>query len=159
MIKIGLLIVAAFVIVYLVNKYNLINRNKENFNNAEDNEEYEIQPSDNSDSNFASTESTEQKLNNNPVDSFPKDTLTAEDLLPIEDPQNKWSQVTPGNNGSISDKNFLDAGYHTGKYGQSLRNANLQLRSEPPNPQSKVSPWLQSTIEPDINRKPLEIGN
>ena len=42
--------------------------------------------------------------------------------------------------------------------GQSLRNANRQLRSEPPNPQVKVSPWLQSTIEPDSNRKPLEIG-
>ena len=28
----------------------------------------------------------------------------------------------------------------------------------PPNPQVKVSPWLQSTIEPDTNRKPMEIG-
>ena len=42
--------------------------------------------------------------------------------------------------------------------GQSLRNANRQLRSEPANPQVKVSPWLQSTIEPDTDRKPLEIG-
>ena len=39
---------------------------------------------------------------------------------------------------------------------QSLRNANLNLRSEPPNPQVKVSPWLQTTIEPDLNRRPLE---
>ena len=39
-----------------------------------------------------------------------------------------------------------------------LRNANLQLRSEPPNPQLKVSPWSQSTIEPDVNRRPLELG-
>ena len=42
--------------------------------------------------------------------------------------------------------------------GESLRNANRQLRSEPANPQVKVSPWIQSTIEPDTNRKPLEIG-
>ena len=41
---------------------------------------------------------------------------------------------------------------------QTLRNANMQLRSEPPNPQVKVSPWLQTTIEPDVNRKPMEIG-
>ena len=41
---------------------------------------------------------------------------------------------------------------------QVLRNANLQLRSEPPNPQVKVSPWLQTTIETDTNRRPLEIG-
>jgi hypothetical protein len=42
--------------------------------------------------------------------------------------------------------------------GQTLRNANLQIRSEPPNPQVAVSPWLNSTIEPDINRRPFEIG-
>ena len=34
----------------------------------------------------------------------------------------------------------------------------MQVRSEPPNPQVKVSPWQQSTIEPDMGRKPLEIG-
>jgi hypothetical protein len=39
-----------------------------------------------------------------------------------------------------------------------LRNPNLQLRSEPPNPQLKVSPWNQTTIESDLNRRPLEIG-
>lgn len=38
----------------------------------------------------------------------------------------------------------------------SLRNANLQLRSEPPNPQTMVCPWMQSTIKPDLERKPLE---
>ena len=55
---------------------------------------------------------------------------------------------------------LLKAGWHIGinTVGQSLRNANLQLRSEPSNPQVKVSPWMQSTIGPDTNRKPLEIG-
>ena len=42
--------------------------------------------------------------------------------------------------------------------GNSLRNANQQLRSEPANPQVKVSPWNQATIDPDVNRKALEIG-
>jgi hypothetical protein len=56
--------------------------------------------------------------------------------------------------------NFLTAGYHIGinTVGQTLRNANRQLRSEPLNPQVPVSPWLQTTIEPDTNRRPLEIG-
>jgi hypothetical protein len=40
-----------------------------------------------------------------------------------------------------------------------LRNANLQIRSEPPNPQMTVGPWNQSTIEPDFMRPPLEIGS
>jgi len=40
--------------------------------------------------------------------------------------------------------------------GQSLRNANHDLRSDPPNPQVIVSPWLNTTISPDLGRRPLE---
>ena len=58
----------------------------------------------------------------------------------------------------IRDQNFLNAGYHVGinTVGQTMK-SQLQIRSEPANPQVKVSPWLQS-IEPDSNRRPLEIG-
>ena len=42
--------------------------------------------------------------------------------------------------------------------GQSLRNANQQIRSEPANPQLYVGPWNNTTIEPDFMRPPLEIG-
>jgi hypothetical protein len=42
--------------------------------------------------------------------------------------------------------------------GNSLRNANLQLRSEPANPQANVGPWNNTTIAPDTMRVPLEIG-
>ena len=40
----------------------------------------------------------------------------------------------------------------------SLRNPNLQIRSEPPNPVTNVSIWNQSTITPDYIRPPLEIN-
>mgnify|MGYP001211492980 CR=1 FL=1 len=40
--------------------------------------------------------------------------------------------------------------------GNSLRNANLQIRSEPPNPRQQVSPWLQATIDPDLTRRQLD---
>jgi len=85
--------------------------------------------------------------------------LTATDLLP-NDNSSQWAQIYPTGEGSLKDRNFLQAGYHIGinTVGQTLRNANLQLRSEPPAPQVKVSPWLQSTIEPDLGRKPFEIG-
>ena len=55
---------------------------------------------------------------------------------------------------------MLDAGFHVGvnTIGQSLRNANRQLRSEPPNPQVQVSPWQMSSIGPDLMRRPLEAG-
>ena len=90
---------------------------------------------------------------------FPKDQLTAEELLP-QDNSSLWAQVNPAGEGSLKDKNFLQSGYHIGinTVGQTLRNANLQLRSEPPCPQVKVSPWAQSTIEPDVSRKPFEIS-
>lgn len=94
-----------------------------------------------------------------PSECYPKDVLTSGDLLP-RDANSLHAQVVPSGQGALADQNFLTAGYHIGinTVGQTLRNANRQLRSEPPNPQSKVSPWNQSTIEPDINRRPLEIG-
>jgi hypothetical protein len=39
--------------------------------------------------------------------------------------------------------------------GQSRKNATYDLRSAPPNPKFVVSPWQNSTIEPDYNTKPL----
>lgn len=94
-----------------------------------------------------------------PKDCFPKDQLTPQELLP-SDANSTWAQVNPCGQGNIGDMNLLTAGHHVGinTVGQTLRNANLQLRSEPPNPQVKVSPWLQSTIEPDTNRRAMEIG-
>jgi hypothetical protein len=91
--------------------------------------------------------------------SFPKEQLSAQDLLP-QDNSSLWAQVNPAGEGSLKDRSFLQAGYNIGinTVGQTLRNANLQLRSEPPCPQLKVSPWIQSTIEPDVSRKPFEIG-
>ena len=86
--------------------------------------------------------------------------LSAQDLLP-QCADSPYAQVIPNGQGSVNDGNLLNAGYHLGvnTVGSSLRNANLQLRSEPPNPQVKVSPWMQTTIEADINRRELEIGN
>jgi hypothetical protein len=86
--------------------------------------------------------------------------LSPEDLLP-KDMNSKWAQVNPAGQGMLMDRNFLDAGHHVGinTVGQTLRNANYNLRSEIPNPQIKVSPWMQSTIDPDVGRKPLEIGS
>jgi hypothetical protein len=90
---------------------------------------------------------------------FPKDTLTPEQLLP-QDNSSTWNQVNPSGEGSLKDRNFLQSGFHIGinTVGQTLRNANLQLRSEPPCPMVKVSPWLTSTIEPDVSRRPFEIA-
>ena len=82
------------------------------------------------------------------------------ELLP-NDSNSQWAQLNPSGKGELANVNLLKAGYHIGidTVGQSLRNANLQIRSEPPNPQLSVGPWNQSTISPDFLRPPLEIGS
>lgn len=95
-----------------------------------------------------------------PNECYPKDTLKSSDLLP-SDVNSVWAQVNPMGQGALGDENLINSGYHIGinTVGQTLRNANYQLRSEPLNPQTPVSPWNQTTIEPDINRRPMEIGS
>jgi len=39
--------------------------------------------------------------------------------------------------------------------GQSLKNASYDIRGTVANPKFSVSPWNNSTIEPDMNLKPL----
>lgn len=92
---------------------------------------------------------------------FPRDRLTADDLLPKDAADSKWARLNPSGTGDIHDQNYLTAGYHIGvnTVGQSMRNANLQLRSEIPNPQNPVGPWMISTIEPDLRPNTLEIGS
>ena len=82
------------------------------------------------------------------------------ELLP-KDTNSQWAQLNPSGKGELANVNLLKAGYHIGidTIGQTLRNANLQERSEPPNPQLSVGPWNQSTIEPDFMRVPLELGS
>lgn len=82
------------------------------------------------------------------------------ELLP-KDSNSQWAQLNPSGKGELANVNLLKAGYHIGidTIGQTLRNANLQIRSEPPNPQLYVGPWNTSTIEPDFMRPPLELGS
>ena len=80
------------------------------------------------------------------------------ELLPRQD--NEFGNMNQNGSGDLQNVNLLRAGYHAGidTVGSTLRNSNLQLRSEPPNPTNKVSPWMNTTIEPDLMRVPLEIG-
>jgi hypothetical protein len=93
-----------------------------------------------------------------PVQCQPRDRLSANDLLPKDAANSTFAQVNPAGQGDTDTKNHLTAGYTIGvnSVGNSLRNANQQLRSEPPNPQLKVSPWMNTTIGPDLGRKALE---
>lgn len=97
-----------------------------------------------------------------PVDeSSPKAIANPNELLPT-DANSQWAALNPVNmnQGSILNGDMLQAGYHIGldTIGQTLKNANLQLRSDPIIPKQEVGPWNQSTYEPDYGRIPLEVG-
>lgn len=94
-----------------------------------------------------------------PAGCYPRDQLTPSELLP-KDNNSVWAEQNPMGPGSLKGKNFLSAGALIGvnTVGQSMRNANLQIRSEPPNPQVAVSIFNQSTITPDVSHRSLEIA-
>ena len=83
------------------------------------------------------------------------------DLLP-KDENSDFAALNPSsmNKGDVLMPDLLQAGHHIGvdTIGQSLRNANLQLRSDPIISKSDIGPWNQSTIEADFGRVPLELG-
>ena len=90
-----------------------------------------------------------------------KEVANPKDLLP-NDENSQWSALNPNtaNKGDMVMPDLLKAGQHIGldTVGQSLRNANLQLRSDPIIAKSDVGPWNHSTIEGDKGRVPLELG-
>ena len=94
-----------------------------------------------------------------PAGCYPRDQLTPSELLP-KDNASVWSEQNPMGPGSLKGKNFLSAGALIGvnTVGQSMRNANLQVRSEPPNPQVAISIFNQSTISPDFSHRSFEVG-
>ena len=92
--------------------------------------------------------------------SYSQTVLSPEELLPKGGLGASWAATNPVGQGDLKGQNFLSPSYHYGinTVGQSLRNANLDVRSDPPNPRAPVSPFLNSTIEPDLYRRELEIG-
>jgi hypothetical protein len=92
-----------------------------------------------------------------PQGCYPREQLNPSELLP-KDVNSAWAEANPSGMGDIQNLNFISAGALVGinTIGQSLRNANYQIRADPPNPQAHVGPWMQSTIEPDLQRRPVE---
>ena len=82
------------------------------------------------------------------------------DLLPA-DKNSQWASLNPVDASNPQMPDMLKAGHHMGldTIGNTLRNANLQLRSDPIISKQDVGPWNQSTIEADLSRVPLEVGS
>lgn len=86
--------------------------------------------------------------------------LGASELLPKGGLGASWSAVNPSSMGDLKGQNFLDAGYHTNTavagVSQTNRNASWDVRSEEPNPQAKVGPFLNTTIEANPFKRGLD---
>jgi len=143
-----------------MNNMNMNNNSENHSNNSGNNNGNEgFANAEPSDANIGGPASMPFAAANKPTNCYPKIQLNPTELLP-SDPNSKWEQVNPQGAGDIAGKNYLNAGALIGvnMVGQSLRNASYDLRSEPANPQVAVSPWFNSTIEPDTNRKTFEIA-
>lgn len=84
-----------------------------------------------------------------------EDIFRAEDYLPQE--MNKdWFEVMPEPI-SVKNRHLINISRPVGinTVGTTLKNPSYDIRGTPPCPKFVVSPWLQSSYEPDINNKGL----
>jgi hypothetical protein len=150
---------------YLSNKgmsgYEMNQNMQKQYKNTNSQASAGVRPSDpNGNEVFASANGVQTSMPGVPSSCSQPNIQNPAELLP-KDSNSQWAQLNPSGKGELANVNLLKAGYHIGidTIGQTLRNANLQIRSEPPNPQLSVGPWNQSTIEPDFMRPPLELGS
>lgn len=102
----------------------------------------------------------EVKPNDAPVAGYEmQNVANPADLLP-RDENSKFAELNANvmTAEGVAGGDMLEAGHHIGTISQTLRNANLQVRSDPIIPKKDVGPWMTSTIEPDMGRTPLELG-
>ena len=85
----------------------------------------------------------------------PEDLFDVDKYLPQE-VNDDWFEVQPEPI-SVKNRHLINITKPIGinTIGTSLKNASHDLRGSPACPKYTISPWLQSSIEPDVNLKPL----
>lgn len=85
----------------------------------------------------------------------PEDLFDVDKYLPQE-VNDDWFEVQPEPI-SVKNRHLINITKPIGvnTIGSSLKNASWDIRAEPAAPKMVVSPWLQSSIEPNVNIKPL----
>lgn len=154
----GLVVVAAVLIRYNSNKTTT----KDNMTGGPTTGNTNMPPSEvvgataNGDTPFMAVNGMASQTPQNSCNTQPS--LNPSDLLP-NDTNSEWANINPASN-DLKNLNLLNPNQLIGinTVGSSLRNANLQVRSEPAIPKVNVGPWNSSTIESDTFRRPLEIG-
>ena len=84
---------------------------------------------------------------------YQETTLDSSELLPKGKIGASWAAVNPASGEDLKGQNFLQSGYHSNinviGISQTNRNPTYDIRSEQPNPQGTVGPFLNTTIDPD----------
>jgi hypothetical protein len=162
-----LIVLAIVAVVYVVMDYERIKSSLGLDTMGNINAKEEAKPAANNYKPSVADQPTEANVNglntdmqNLPPSCASKQISNPKDLLPA-DGNTEFSKMNPSGSGDLMNVNLLRAGHHIGinTVGTSLRNANLQVRSEPPNPRLNTGPWNTSTITADTHRRPLEIGS
>lgn len=125
------------------NKNNVLMQDSQIFTNNKFN------PVDETNDKFASYRA---KKSRKPTD---EDLFKVDELLPQEVNQD-WFEVMPEPI-SVKNRHLINISKPIGinTIGTSLKNPSYDLRGSPPCPKFVISPWLQSSIEPDTNIKGL----
>ena len=113
-----------------------------------------VKPNDGDDMEYA-TVGAKQEVNLPTCSQF-----VSSNLLPKDDPKLDASFTEFSHAKELEGQNFIDTNkYAIGMQSQTLRNANHQLRSDPPisNTMACASPWNNTTIDKEA-RRPLSIG-
>jgi hypothetical protein len=157
----GLIVVIAVLVRYNTTKTGMLDnmeeqkKNENAINSQVGNEVVGLSASDNK-NNYMPVSGMATQTPQNSCNAQPA--LNPSELLP-NDTNSEWANINPASN-DLKNLNLLNPQQVIGinTVGSSLRNANLQVRSEPAIPKANVGPWNASTIETDTFRRPLEIG-
>jgi len=91
---------------------------------------------------------------------YTENVLSTGELLPKGSMGPSFDAVFPSGADDLKGQNFLQSGYHANVnvvgVAQTNRNASWDLRTEAPNPQAQVGPFLQTTIAPNPFKKTQE---
>ena len=168
LLRLGAVAVGLVVLVVVVNGYTGVKFGGEGLEGRDwvpqgplpENPSYPTMPNSYSEGGNAAPSVSQESRHPTGQQEYSQTVLSPTDLLPQGGLGASWAATNPVGMGDLKGQSFLSPTYHYGinTVGQSLRNANLDVRSDPPNPRAAISPFLNSTIEPDLYRRELEIG-
>jgi hypothetical protein len=87
-----------------------------------------------------------------------KDIANPTDLLP-KDMNSEWAKLNPVGSNQVVGSDLLDAKAFMGQVSQYKGIMNQDIRAWPVIEKREVSPWLQSTLEPDIHKTGIQCTN